>query len=107
MSRERRKNVRVEWHSPGTIYEREGDSGYHCTVRDLSNGGAKISDVAVGDVPDQFTLHIAGDSRTRKCRLLWRKADSLGIRFTDRLAPLDKVGEPHAKKAKRAALIGA
>src|SRR6516164_9752654 len=100
MSRERRKDFRVEWHSPGTIYNHESDSGYHCIVEDLSNGGAKISDVAVGDVPDQFTLHIAGDSRTRKCRVIWRKTGSLGIRFTDRVAPLDKVSEPHTKKAK-------
>jgi hypothetical protein len=85
MSRERRKDFRVQWHSPGTIYNREGDSGYHCVIEDLSNGGAKISNVAVGDVPDQFTLHIAGDSRTRKCRVKWRKADSLGIGFIDRV----------------------
>ena len=105
MSRERRKNFRIEWHSPGTIYNREGDSGYHCTVKDLSNGGAKISDVAVADVRDQFTLHIAGDSKTRKCRVVWRKADSFGIKFTDRVAPLDKVSVPHVKKAKRPALV--
>jgi hypothetical protein len=105
MLRDRRKNFRVEWNSPGTIYDREGGSGYHCIVKDLSNGGVKISGVAVADVPDQFTLYIAGDSKTRKCEVLWRKADSLGVRFTDLPALADKSTALHAKKAKRGVLV--
>ena len=73
MIRDRRKNFRVEWNSPGTIYSREGGSGHPCIVKDLSNGGVKISGVAATDVPDQFTLYIDGDSKTRKCEVLWRK----------------------------------
>ena len=105
MLRDRRKNFRVEWNSPGTIYSREGGSGYHCIVKDLSNGGVKISGVAVADVPDQFTLHIAGDSKTRECEVLWRKADSLGVKFTDRPALVAKSTALHAKKAKRGVLV--
>ena len=105
MLRDRRKNFRVEWNSPGTIYSREGGSGYHCIVKDLSNGGVKISGVAVAEVPDQFTLHIAGDSKTRECEVLWRKADSLGVKFTDRPAPVAKSTALHAKKAKRGVLV--
>ena len=102
MLRDRRKNFRVEWNSPGTIYNREGESGYRCIVKDLSNGGVKISGVAVADVPDQFRLLIAGDSKTRICEVLWRKADSLGVKFTDRPAPADK---SIARKAKRGAHV--
>jgi hypothetical protein len=105
MLHDRRKNFRVEWNSPGTIYNREGESGYRCIVKDLSNGGVKISGVVVADVPDQFTLHIAGDSRTRRCEVLWRKADTLGVKFTDRPALTDKSIAPHARRAKRGAHV--
>jgi hypothetical protein len=103
MARERRKNFRVEWNSPGTIYNREGDSGYPCIVKDLSNGGVKISDVIVAEVPDQFTLRITGDSKTRQCHVLWRKADSLAVEFTDRFAFPDRPTAQPAKKARRPA----
>ena len=105
MLRDRRKNFRVEWNSPGTIYNREGGSGYHCIVKDLSNGGVKISGVAVANVPDQFTLYIAGDSRTRKCEVLWRKPDPLGVKFTDRPALSAKSIALYAKKAKQGAPV--
>lgn len=103
MPRERRKNFRVEWNSPGTIYNQSGDPGYPCVVNDLSNGGVKISGVIVNEVPDHFTLRIAGDSKTRKCHVLWRKADSLGVEFTDRFPFPDKSSAPHSRKAKRPA----
>jgi hypothetical protein len=98
MSHERRKNFRIEWNSPGTIYNREDDPGYHCIVKDLSNGGVKISDVAVGKVPDQFSLRIAGDSKARKCQVIWRKADSLGVKFTDHSALVDKAISKRGKR---------
>jgi hypothetical protein len=102
MLRDRRKNFRVEWNSPGTIFS---ESGYRCIVKDLSNGGAKISGVAAADVPDQFTLFIAGDSKTRKCEVLWRKADSLGVKFTDRPALAAKSIAQHVKKTKQRAHV--
>ena len=47
MSRERRQNIRVEWHSPGKIYDGDGDLLSHCIIKDLSNGGAKITGINV------------------------------------------------------------
>ena len=105
MLRDRRKNFRVEWNSPGTIYGRAGDAGYPCIVKDLSNGGVKICGVAVADVPDQFSLYIDGDSKTRKCEIIWRGADSFGVKFTDRPAMTAKSTAPRAKKAKQGAHV--
>jgi PilZ domain len=91
MSRDRRKNFRVEWNSPATIYDTEKQMIYPCVLKDFSNGGAKISTTSVGDIPDEFTLRIAsGRAGTRKCRVLWRTARALGVEFADRLEDVIK-----------------
>lgn len=82
MRRERRKGFRVEWHSPGTIYD--GKLARPCVVSNFSNGGAKISGVLTATVPDEFALQITSrDNRIRRCRVRWRCEDALGIEFTD------------------------
>jgi hypothetical protein len=95
MSRERRRNIRVEWHSPGKIYDGGGDLLARCVIKDLSNGGAKVTGVAVGEIPDEFVLRIArGAVGMRKCRALWRNATTIGVEFVDRL--------PHAHERRSA-----
>ena len=56
MARERRKNFRVEWNSAASIYDFDGDWSYACVLKDFSNGGAKITEIPVNDVPDRFML---------------------------------------------------
>jgi PilZ domain len=100
MIRERRHNIRVEWHSPGKIYDGDGDWRCRCTINDLSNGGAKITGVTVSEIPDQFMLRIArGPTGTRKCRVLWRSADTLGVEFVDSLARADQRSSGRAERA--------
>ena len=54
--------------------------------RILSNGGAKVTGIAVGKIPDEFLLRIArGAVGMRKCRALWRNATTIGVEFVDRL----------------------
>src|SRR5260370_11468906 len=89
MARERRKGIRVQWHSSAMIYDGEGDLGYPCVLSDFSNGGAKITGVTVGAVPDHFMLRIARGLKRRKCHVLWRSADALGVEFTDRVVSPD------------------
>jgi hypothetical protein len=70
--RERRKNFRVEWNSPGKIYHRNGRFARLCIVRNFSNGGARITGVEPGTVPDEFILrifpHDHGDWQKRRSR---------------------------------------
>ena len=61
--RERRKNFRVEWNSPGKIYHPNGRFARLCTVSNFSNGGARISGVEPGTVPDEFILRIVPHGR--------------------------------------------
>jgi len=104
MSRERRKNFRVEWNSPATIYDTEKQMIYPCVLKDFSNGGAKISATSVADIPDEFTLRIAsGRAGMRKCRVLWRTARTLGVEFADRLEDIlnTKAAEPKTTRKAR------
>lgn len=86
MARERRKNIRVQWNSSAMIHLHEGDRGSSCIVSDFSNGGAKISDVNPSAIPDQFILRMIGGLKPRKCHVLWRSAEALGVEFLDRQA---------------------
>jgi len=91
MASERRRNLRVEWNSAASIYDLDGDRSFACTVKDFSNGGAKITSVPVNDVPDRFMLRFFRGSRgARKCHVLWRSLDTLGVEFTDVVAGAER-----------------
>ena len=66
------------------IYDCEGDWTKSCILSDFSNGGAKITAVSVSAVPDYFMLRIARGVKPRKCHVVWRSADALGLEFIDR-----------------------
>jgi PilZ domain-containing protein len=88
MRRERRKNFRVEWHSAATICDLERRSEQPCTLSDFSNGGAKISGIAAHEIPDEFMLNMGrGLGRARRCRVVWRADDTVGVQFTDPAKP--------------------
>jgi hypothetical protein len=84
MRRERRKNFRVEWNSLATIDDLERHLARPCILSNFSNGGAEITGVRARTIPDEFMLQITRDD-SRKCRVLWRTDDSLGVEFTERL----------------------
>ena len=85
MVREQRRNFRVEWNSPATIYDTDGRSERPCILSNFSNVGAKITGVRPDTIPDEFMLRITPRGRIRKCRVLWRSGSSntLGVVFTD------------------------
>src|SRR5208282_995379 len=79
--RERRKNFRVEWNSPGKIYHRNGRFAGLCIVSNFSNRGARITGVEPGTVPDEFILRIFPHGCTHECHVTWRSKDGLGVEF--------------------------
>jgi hypothetical protein len=96
MSRERRKNLRIEWNSAATFYDRHDRRRRSCIVGNFSNGGAKISGVQPETVPDEFMLRITPHSPWRKCHVIWRSADALGVEFSDR-----RVEEPMGRARRK------
>ena len=52
-----------------------------CTVRNLTEGGASLMVANTVSLPDTFTLTIPIDKFERSCRVVWRKADRVGVEF--------------------------
>jgi hypothetical protein len=101
MRGERRKTFRVEWNSPATIYNLYHHLERPCILSDFSNGGAKITGVRVSTIPDEFLLRFShGHGRPRKCRVIWRTDDTLGIEFAD---PIKHAERPNLEQPVREA----
>ena len=52
-----------------------------CTVRDLSATGAKVLISPHVAIPDEFDLNIPQSQRKHRAKIMWRDADSCGVRF--------------------------
>jgi PilZ domain len=90
MRGERRKNFRVDWNAPATIYDLERRLARPCILSNFSNTGAKITGVMSSTVPDEFILRITRD-RTHQCYVLWRFDDALGVKFIGRLTKAEEL----------------
>ncbi len=55
-------------------------SAVRCVVRNFSEKGAKIE--VRSPVPEAFDLLFDCDQSRRSCRVIWRKKDQIGVRFT-------------------------
>jgi hypothetical protein len=76
---ERRSITRHRVLKAGTI--EVGGGAIDCTVRNLSNVGAALHVPSPVGIPDQFTLVIPSEALRFACRVVWRKAERIGIRF--------------------------
>jgi PilZ domain len=99
--RERRKNFRVEWNSPGKIYDRNGRLAWPCIVSNFSNGGAKIVGVEPSKVPDNFILRISPHGRPYECHVIRRSKEGLGVEFTGNDIGMNEPEQRRRRKAKR------
>jgi hypothetical protein len=54
-----------------------------CTLRDLSASGAKLYFSAHVPIPEEFDLELPQKGRTHRARIMWRTADSCGVRFIE------------------------
>jgi hypothetical protein len=59
-----------------------GNSTIDCTVRNLSERGAKLQVTSIIGIPDAFQLLLPNAPR-RACQVIWRKANELGVAFLD------------------------
>lgn len=56
-------------------------AGINCTVRNLSEKGAALEVASVVGIPTEFTLFIQSEHFNRKCRVVWRKLNRIGVAF--------------------------
>ena len=98
---ERRQHTRVEWASPGQIIVGTGKSKCFCLVNDLSNGGAKLTMVQPETLPETFYLALApGRGSSRKCRVIWRSSNAVGVEFDQPVPGIGKSGTAKSAKEK-------
>lgn len=65
----------------GEIIHSKGASRTECTVRDLSEGGARLEAPASVTVPEFFELYIPLKGQRHRARIMWRAGNELGAAF--------------------------
>jgi hypothetical protein len=58
-----------------------GGGGLDCTVRNISQRGARIDIASPVGVPKVFTLVIVADHFMRRCRAVWSSEQRIGVTF--------------------------
>jgi len=81
MTEERRASHRHRTLKGGKIVLNDGFSTFDCTVRNLSDAGAKLIVAGIIGIPQRFQLALA-DGRRFDCEMIWHSAGEIGVRFT-------------------------
>lgn len=93
-----RSTVRVRSFLRAEIIHSHGNSRTECTVRDLSDGGARVEAPASVTIPEYFELFIPMRNITRKARMMWRAGNEIGVSFVlERAAPAPAPPPPPAR----------
>ena len=77
---ERRTQSRRRTFKAGTI-ALIGGGVINTTVRNLTDGGAMLEVPTVVGIPDEFNLVIQADQFSGRCKVEWRQATKLSVRF--------------------------
>ena len=81
MKAERRHDRRLRTLKGATIsFDRA--AGIDCIVRNVSAKGACLDIASPVGIPESFELIIHSDKMRRSCRVAWRTANRIGVRFT-------------------------
>lgn len=64
----------------GSIVINDGFSTFDCTVRNLSETGAKLAVTSSLGIPERFGLAMH-DGRRFECAVAWRTETEIGVRF--------------------------
>jgi uncharacterized protein YceH (UPF0502 family) len=74
---------RVRTFLKGVVYYDNRRVSIECTVRDLSETGARIAFTSAVTVPDNIELHITAKERTYKALVRRRDQYEIGVEFED------------------------
>lgn len=90
----RRTDPRFEVRIPGKLMWANGASSKDCTIKDLSEGGAKLDTTVFTSVPDKVNLFEGKTGNIFECAVRWQQGAMIGLQFIDMCS-----------RAKRRALI--
>lgn len=82
-SQENAPALRVRTFLKGVVYYDNRSVSIECTVRDLSETGARVALETLVSVPDSIELYIPHRQRTYPARVVRRSAYELGVVFED------------------------
>ena len=92
--------ARVVTRMPTAVLRFGGQVAGRCMMLDISPGGAKLSFDTPASVPELFTLEFTAVERKQiQCRVVWRRGNMLGLRFTTSVIAL---WDPEAAQAEAA-----
>ena len=66
----------------GTLLAKNGLLSFKCTVRDLSDTGARLQVEDPIGIPEHFELVIELDGLRADCEVVRRKGNEMGVRFS-------------------------
>ena len=78
---DRRRSPRLRSFLGGQITFSRNSSVMDCLVRNLSPEGARLAFSGTIAVPDAFSLFITQRQLLVRARMVWRRADEIGVRF--------------------------
>jgi len=81
MSEDHRRTPRHKTLKGGRVVFNQGNSTIACTIRDLSDTGARLKVASSIGIPDGFTLVFDDQSASRECLVRRRTPDTLGVEF--------------------------
>jgi len=81
--KERRRSTRMRTLKPAYIALEEWSSKINCTVRSISDGGARIRLERQMALPEYFLLRITVSGPLRRVRKCWHVNDEIGVEFCD------------------------
>lgn len=81
--RERRDVRRTSVRRNAKIMVPRRASVIHCTVQNITGGGACLKVANTYGLPDEFELTFELGRTRRQCRVIWRTNDELGVAFVE------------------------
>jgi len=103
MDSEKRRDLRKSLKYPAKIDLRDGNPPIPCLLIDVSESGAKVVVESTDDLPQSFTLLLAGENgRQRRCKLVWQEGQHFGVVFV-KAQPVkdDTAGRPGFRELMR------
>jgi PilZ domain len=77
-----KREARKSLQQPGWITFEGGFAARQCLVHDMSTTGAKLTIDDPNALPAKLRLALTRDARTgRNCEVVWRRGNSVGIKF--------------------------
>ena len=65
----------------GRMVFNNASSTINCTLRNISDAGARLDVASVLGFPESFDLKLEGQP-SRSCEVVWRSPEAIGIAFT-------------------------